>query len=75
MAKDRIQYLCTLCDYRAPSLLGKCPECQAWGTFVEQVTLRPTSAKEEKRPSVLKELQTQTKPLPLDQISLENQDR
>lgn len=30
-------YLCSECEYESPKWLGKCPRCQAWNTFVEEV--------------------------------------
>lgn len=37
MAKNKTSYLCAECGYTAPSYLGRCPECQSWNSFVEQV--------------------------------------
>jgi DNA repair protein RadA/Sms len=36
MAKIRTIYLCSACGARAPKWLGRCPECEAWNTLVEQ---------------------------------------
>jgi DNA repair protein RadA/Sms len=41
MAKNKVTYLCEACGYSAPSYLGRCPECQAWGSFSEQVSIKP----------------------------------
>lgn len=43
MAKAKIQYRCSACDYLAPSYLGRCPECEAWGTLAEE-TLAASSS-------------------------------
>jgi DNA repair protein RadA/Sms len=37
MAKTRIQYLCQECGYAAPKWMGRCPACEAWNSFVEEV--------------------------------------
>ncbi|MDF2938024.1 MAG: repair protein RadA [Paenibacillaceae bacterium] len=37
MAKLKTKFSCTECGYEAPKWLGKCPGCQAWNTFVEEV--------------------------------------
>lgn len=34
-AKDRPSYRCTECGYSTAKWLGRCPECQAWGTVEE----------------------------------------
>jgi DNA repair protein RadA/Sms len=41
MAKNKVTYLCSDCGYSAPSYLGRCPECQAWNSFTEQVSIKP----------------------------------
>src|SRR5450756_2667640 len=48
MAKPQVQYRCSECGHISVSKLGKCPECGAWGSFVEdvseiEVTERPVS--------------------------------
>src|SRR5919201_434606 len=35
MAKPRIEFVCRECGYRNPRSLGRCPECDAWGSFDE----------------------------------------
>lgn len=34
--KQRTVYVCTKCDYQYPKLLGRCPQCGAFGSFVEE---------------------------------------
>jgi len=34
MAKQKIQYHCTNCDYRPPKWIGCCPECSEWNSIV-----------------------------------------
>ncbi|OGG19439.1 DNA repair protein RadA [Candidatus Gottesmanbacteria bacterium RIFCSPHIGHO2_01_FULL_47_48] len=43
MAKRETNYVCQQCGYQSPSFLGKCPNCGAWNSLVEEVTLRPGS--------------------------------
>ena len=33
--KDRPSYRCTECGWQTAKWLGRCPECQAWGTVEE----------------------------------------
>ena len=37
--KSRVKYVCSACGYESPAFLGRCPECDAWGTLVETVSL------------------------------------
>lgn len=33
MAKNRSEYACRECGFRTQRPMGRCPECEAWGTF------------------------------------------
>jgi DNA repair protein RadA/Sms len=37
MAKAKIKYICSNCGYESVRWLGKCPECDTWNSFVEEV--------------------------------------
>ena len=37
MAKVKSKYVCQNCGYESAGYLGKCPECGAWASFVEEV--------------------------------------
>jgi len=37
MAKVKSKYVCQSCGYETAGYLGKCPECGAWSSFVEEV--------------------------------------
>ncbi|WP_309570193.1 ATPase domain-containing protein, partial [Deinococcus sp.] len=37
MAKVLAKYVCTSCGYQASKPLGRCPNCQAWNSFEEDV--------------------------------------
>ncbi len=37
MAKLKSKWTCQNCGYETAGYLGKCPECGAWGSFVEEV--------------------------------------
>lgn len=37
MAKSKSAYFCQSCGYESVKWLGKCPGCEAWNTFVEEV--------------------------------------
>ena len=39
-------YICSECGYQSPKWLGKCPNCDAWNSFVEDVVeAAPTASK------------------------------
>lgn len=40
MARLQTKYICQNCAYESPKWMGKCPECEAWDSFVEEVTLK-----------------------------------
>jgi len=37
MSKTRIKYICSNCGYESLRWLGKCPECDSWNTFTEEI--------------------------------------
>jgi len=37
MSKTRIKYVCSTCGYESLRWLGKCPECDNWNTFTEEI--------------------------------------
>jgi DNA repair protein RadA/Sms len=44
MAKARVDaYRCTECGWTSPKWVGRCGECQAWGTVAELVAAAPSS--------------------------------
>ncbi len=42
MAKSIIHYICSNCGYESPKWLGKCPNCNSWNSFEEQI-IKPAS--------------------------------
>lgn len=43
MAKIKSAYFCQSCGHESAKWLGKCPSCQQWNTFVEEVLEKPSS--------------------------------
>lgn len=43
MAKTKSAYFCQSCGYESAKWLGKCPSCNAWNTFVEEVIEKPAA--------------------------------
>ena len=38
----KIKYICSECGYNSQKWLGKCPNCDSWGTFEEEVDIKRT---------------------------------
>ncbi|MGL4796502.1 MAG: DNA repair protein RadA [Paraclostridium sp.] len=47
MAKIKTKYVCQECGYENSKWLGKCPECNKWNSFVEELEDRSSKAKKE----------------------------
>lgn len=46
MAKVKTAFFCSNCGYESAKWLGKCPSCNTWNTFVEEVISKPSLKKE-----------------------------
>jgi DNA repair protein RadA/Sms len=44
VAKTKIAYFCQSCGFESAKWLGKCPSCQQWNTFVEEVLEKPNAS-------------------------------
>ncbi len=70
MAKIKSAYFCQSCGYESAKWLGKCPSCNQWNTFVEEVIEKPSSnaavwktsvgSQRLNKPSKLEEIQSAT---------------
>ncbi len=70
MAKIKSAYFCQSCGFESAKWLGKCPSCQQWNTFVEEVIEKPaagtgvwkqaTGSQRLNKPSKLQEIQSVT---------------
>ena len=69
MAKVRTRYVCQQCGRSSPKALGRCPQCGAWNSMVEEIEKR-SSAKR----SIQKDLSA-SKPLRLDEIEADGESR
>lgn len=45
MAKIKTVYVCRDCGYETPKWLGKCPDCNNWNTFEEEVVQAKSTSK------------------------------
>jgi len=49
LAKPKTVYYCQSCGYESAKWLGKCPSCNAWNTFVEEIITKEDITKNEWR--------------------------
>ncbi len=47
MSKTKSSFFCQNCGYESAKWLGKCPGCNTWNTFVEEVIVKGTDKKNE----------------------------
>ena len=40
--KGKTRYICSECGYSSLKWLGKCPNCDSWGTFEEEIDIKST---------------------------------
>lgn len=68
MGKKKTQYVCQECGYMSPQWMGKCPECNNWQSFVEELF-------EETKKFGQKEVVSKSKPVRLGDVKLEKEER
>ena len=49
MAKARTIFFCSSCGASAPKWLGKCPSCNEWNTYQEELIQKETASEEKRR--------------------------
>ena len=42
MAKSKSTYVCSDCGFESLKWLGKCPSCNSWNSFVEEISTKPS---------------------------------
>ena len=70
MAKIKTIYTCSFCGFQSPKWLGKCPDCDQWNTFYEELQ-KP----QPKRSQFQADGAAQSAPVQLKAITAENDDR
>lgn len=68
MAKGKSKFVCQACGFINSKWMGKCPECGAWDSLVEE-------RGSEDRRGTLKQPGSLAKPLTLDEIELKEEER
>lgn len=69
MAKTKTAFFCRSCGYESPKWVGKCPGCESWNSFAEEI--KPTQQVQVWKRSHAKTVQART----LSEIETENQIR
>jgi DNA repair protein RadA/Sms len=66
LAKSKSVFYCQSCGYESAKWLGKCPSCEAWNTFAEEVVSKEPTVKTEWRQDTTR--QRSNKPRTLNEI-------
>ncbi len=61
-------FACQHCGYQTPKWLGRCPDCEKWHTFIEETVTAS-------RPGNTGQPGPSAKPVPIDTVTLENENR
>jgi len=69
VAKVKTRFVCQECGYFTVKWLGKCPECDSWNSFVEEVEKKKEKKVREKG------VGTSGRPVKLSEVSLYKEDR
>ena len=73
MAKNKLTYFCQQCGYASAKWLGKCPSCDQWNTFVEEIVQKAVKGSTEWRTDSAR--QSVNKPQPLHEVVFKNEQR
>src|SRR4030043_318242 len=65
--KEKVQFYCNTCGYTASKWFGKCPDCNSWGSFTEELQISSGKKrnhyafqKVHNKPVMLRDIQTAT---------------
>jgi len=76
MPKVQIKYVCQSCGFETPRWVGKCGECDAWNSFIEEVRVPEKSIPLGKHGSSLPGLAgASSRPQPITQVAAQNERR
>ncbi len=75
MAKTKIAYFCQSCGFESAKWLGKCPSCQQWNTFVEEVLEKPSTSVPTWKVSNSTTQQRANKPVAVGEITYTEENR
>ncbi len=75
MAKTKIAYFCQSCGFESPKWLGKCPSCQQWNTFVEEILEKSNTSVPTWKTSANTTQQRANKPVEVSEITFNEEHR
>jgi len=75
MAKTKIAYFCQSCGFESPKWLGKCPSCQQWNTFVEEIIEKPNASVPDWKATNSTSTQRSNKPVQIPDITFAEEQR
>ncbi len=75
MSKSKSQFVCSNCGYISPRWIGKCSECSAWNSFVEEVVSISSENSKAKGARSYGSSGGATRPLKLSEINVSDEDR
>lgn len=74
MAKTKTTFYCQNCGANSPKWIGKCPSCNEWNTYVEEIIVGERKDNQWKSPSTRRESKA-AKPRLISDINLESSPR
>ncbi len=72
MAKTRTTFFCQNCGAQSPKWIGKCPSCNEWNTYVEEIVQKSTDTK---TPGISSPSRRVPKPQRVEEIDLNTEQR
>lgn len=75
MAKTKVAYFCQSCGFESPKWLGKCPSCQQWNTFVEEIIEKANVSVPNWKPGNSTTTQRANKPVQVSEITFDEEHR
>ena len=69
MPKTKTQYTCQNCGAESAKWLGRCPSCNEWNSFVEEVVVKETKFNADRSGGIV------SKPIPISQIQFSENKR
>ena len=75
MAKTKVAYFCQSCGFESPKWLGKCPSCQQWNTFVEEIIEKANTAIPNWKINTSTTTQRANKPVQISEITFDEEQR
>ncbi len=75
MAKSKTVFACAECGVTSPKWIGKCPSCQSWNTYQEEIVTKSTIQEEKRKVWSDRSAKNAPKPVALQDIQVGNTQR